>query len=217
MDMMTYRLAYGNENLKIQTNIDNYDLRSEHYPGPGELITAGVFYKKFKDPVEFYYYAGTSGYNNFQWNNAKSATSYGAEVELMLGMGRYFNGADKLSRMLKHFSVLLNAAWIHSRVDLGSKAGLQDQDRALYGQSPYLINAGINYTDDSLGLKINMGYNVIGKRLTAIGNLVSPNIYEMPRNALDMSFSKRVAKYVEIKGGIQNILNARVYQIQKRS
>lgn len=217
MDMMTYRLAYGNENLKIQTNIDNYDLRFEHYPGPGELITAGVFYKKFKDPVEFYYYAGTSGYNNFQWNNAKSATGYGAEIELMLGMRRYLNGADKLSRMLKHFSVLLNAAWIHSRVDLGSKAGLQDQDRALYGQSPYLINAGINYTDDSLGLKINMGYNVIGKRLTAIGNLVSPNIYEMPRNALDMSFSKRVAKYLEIKGGIQNILNARAYQIQSKA
>lgn len=215
MDMMTYRLAYGNEDLKIQTDIDNYDLRFEHYPGPGELFTAGLFYKKFRNPVEFYYYAGTSGYNNFQWNNAASAISYGAEIELMLGMRRYFTGAGKVSKVMQRMSVLLNAAYIHSRVDLGNRADLQDKGRALYGQSPYLINTSLNYTDDSLGLKINIGYNVIGKRLTVIGNLASPDIYEMPRNALDISFSQRIAKRLEIKGGIQNILNARSYQIQE--
>lgn len=214
MDMMTYRLAYGNENLKIQTDIENYDLRFEHYPGAGEMLTAGVFYKKFTNPIEFYYYAGTSGYNNFQWNNAKSATSYGVEVELMLGMRRYFSGNDAVSKVMQRISVLLNAAYIHSKVDLGNRAGLQDQDRPLYGQSPYLINAALNYTDDSLGLKLNASYNIIGKRITAIGNLASPNIYEMPRNALDCSFSKRIYRRLEIKGGIQNILNARSFQIQ---
>lgn len=214
MDMMTYRLAYGNENLKTQTDIDNYDLRFEHYPGAGEMLTAGIFYKKFKNPVEFYYYAGTSGYNNFQWNNAVSATSYGAEIELMLGMARYFNGGSTLSTLLQKMSVLFNTAYIHSRVDLGNRAGIQDKDRALYGQSPFLINAALNYTDDTRGLKLNANYNVIGKRLTAVGNLVSPNIYEMPRHALDVSFSKRVGKMFEVKGGVQNILNARYRQIQ---
>lgn len=214
MDMMTYRLAYGNEHMKIQTDIDNYDVRFEHYPGAGEMITAGVFYKKFKNPVEFYYYAGTSGYNNFQWNNAVSATSYGAEVELMLGMARYFNGSSGLSRIIQKMSVLFNTAYIHSRVDLGNRAGIQDKGRALYGQSPFLVNAALNYTDDTRGLKLNANYNVIGKRLTAVGNLVSPNIYEMPRHALDFSFSKGIGKMVEIKGGIQNILNARYQQVQ---
>lgn len=215
MDMMTYRLAYGNENLEIQTDIDNYDLRFEHYPGAGEMVTAGVFYKKFKNPVEFYYYAGTSGYNNFQWNNAASAASYGAEVELMLGLARYFNGGSAISTVMQRVSVLFNAAYIHSTVDLGHRAGIQDKQRPLYGQSPYLINAAVNYTDDAIGLKLNANYNVIGERLVAIGNLVSPGIYEMPRHALDCSFAKRVGKWAEVKGGIQNILNARFLQIQR--
>lgn len=214
MDMMTYRLAYGNENLKIQTDIDNYDLRFEHYPGKGEMITAGIFYKHFKNPVEFYYYAGTSGYNNFQWNNAVSASSYGAEAELMLGMARYFNGGSALNKVLQKISVLFNAAYIRSRVDLGSRAGIQDKDRSLYGQSPFLVNAALNYTDDNRGLKCNANYNVIGKRLTAIGNLVSPSIYEMPRHALDVSFAKKIGRLFEVKGGVQNILNARYLLVQ---
>ncbi len=215
MDMMTYRLAYGNEELKIQTDIDNYDLRFEHYPGTGEMFTAGLFYKKFKDPVEFYYYASTGGYNNFQWNNAAAATNYGAEVELMLGMHRYFNGSNTISKVMQRVSVLFNAAYIYSTVDLGHRAGLQDKKRPLYGQSPYLINAALNYTDETIGLKLNANYNVAGKRLTAIGNLSSPNIYEMPRHALDFSFSQQAGKYLFIKGGIQNILNARYLQIQQ--
>jgi len=215
MDMMTYRLAYGNEALKIQTDIDNYDLRFEHYPGTGEMFTAGLFYKKFRNPVEYYYYAGSGGYNNFQWGNAVSATNYGAEVELMLGMNRYFNGSNTISKVMQRLSLLFNAAYIYSTVDLGHRAGIQDKKRTLYGQSPYLINAALNYADERIGLKLNANYNVAGKRLTAIGNLANPNIYEKPRHALDFSISQKIGKYVLVKGGIQNILNARYLQIQQ--
>lgn len=215
MDFMTYRLAYGNEKLKIQTDINNLDLRFEHYPGTGEIFTAGIFYKKFKDPVEFYYYNSTSGRNSFQWNNAVSATNYGAEVELMLGMHRYFNGNTAVSKTLRHFSVLLNATYIYSKVDLGGQAGLQDKNRPLMGQSPYLINAGLNYTNATAGLKLNANYNRIGKRLTTVGNIDNANVYEMPRNALDLSFSQLIGKLVEIKGGVQNVLNSRFLQIQQ--
>lgn len=214
LDMMTYRQAYGNEAMKIQTDIDNYDLRFEHYPGTGEMVTAGLFYKRFKNPVEFYYYAGTSGYNNFQWDNALSATSYGAEVELMLGMARYFNGGTAISKILQRTSALLNVAYIHSRVELGPRAGIQDKDRGLYGQSPYLVNAAVHYTDDGHGLKLNAGYNIIGKRLMVVGNLNSPNVYEMPRHSLDIGFSKKLGKIFELKGGVQNLLNARSLFIQ---
>jgi hypothetical protein len=48
----------------------------------------------------------------------------------------------------------------------------------------------------------------------AIGNIDFPNTYELPRHALDLTFSKRINKILEVKGGVQNILNARFMQMQ---
>lgn len=213
-DYYTGRLAYGNPNLKTQTDIDNMDIRFEHYPGTGEMISFGVFYKKFKNPVEFYYYASTSSRNNFQWGNAESAKNYGAELEFILGLQRVFSDQNWITRQMQKISVLFNATYVHSRVNLGSRAGLQDKNRPMYGQSPYLFNSSINYTDEDNGLKLTVSHNVIGKRLFGIGNIDYPNIYELPQNLLDFSFSKKLSKTWELKGGVQNILNARNLQMQ---
>ena len=37
-----------------------------------------------------------------------------------------------------------------------------------------------------------------------------PDIYEMPRNSLDLTFSKKIGKVVEIKAGIQDMLNSKI-------
>lgn len=213
-DYYTGRLSYGNPNLKTQTDIDNLDLRVEHYPGLGEMVSLGVFYKEFKNPVEFYYYVGTSSRNNFQWGNAESAKNYGAELEFILGMSRFFSERNWVSKQLQKISVLFNATYVHSRVNLGPRAGIQDKERPMYGQSPYLLNTAVNYTDEDHGLKLTAAYNVIGKRLFGIGNTDYPNIYEMPQHLLDLTFSKSLSKVWELKGGIQNLLNARSLQIQ---
>ncbi|RPD39879.1 TonB-dependent receptor [Chitinophaga barathri] len=213
-DYYTGRMAYGNPNLKTQTDISNLDLRVEHYPGPGEMISLGVFYKEFKNPVEFYYYVGTSSRNNFQWGNAESAKNYGAELDIVLSLDRFFSDRNWASKQLQKLSVLFNAAYVHSRVNLGSRAGIQDKERPMYGQSPYLVNGSINYTDEDKGLKLTASYNVIGKRLFGIGNTDYPSIYEMPQHLLDLTFSKNLSKSWELKGGIQNLLNARSMQLQ---
>lgn len=213
LDFYDFKLAYGNPDMKIQTDIDNLDLRFEHYPGAGEMFAASLFYKRFKNPVEYYYYNGTSGRNNFQWGNALSATSYGAEVEMMIGMARYVNSSSFLGRQAQHLSLLFNAAYIFSEVEL-DRTVIQDKKRPLYGQSPYLVNAALNYTDDTIGLKLNVSYNIIGRRIIGVGNIDNPSIYELPRHSLDFTFSKRIGKLLELKGGIQNILNARFLQVQ---
>lgn len=213
-DFYTGRLAYGNPELKTQTDIENLDLRFEHYPGIGEMFTIGAFYKKFKNPIEFYYYVGTSSRNNFQWGNAPSAENYGAEMEFILGLNRFVTGGNWTSRQLQKMSVLFNAAYIKSKVNLGNAAGIQDKDRPMYGQSPYLINSSIYYSDKEEGMDLSLSYNVIGRRLFGIGNIDYPSIYEMPRNLLDVTFSKRFSRIWEIKGGVQNILNARNVQLQ---
>ena len=37
-----------------------------------------------------------------------------------------------------------------------------------------------------------------------------PDIYEMPRNSLDLTFSKKLGKYVELKAGVKDVLNSKI-------
>lgn len=42
-----------------------------------------------------------------------------------------------------------------------------------------------------------------------IGNRRMSTVWELPRHSLDVTFSKRIGKSLELKGGVQNILNSR--------
>ena len=50
-DFETLQVLKGNPGLQ-QTRIDNFDLRLEHFPNLGEVVSASVFYKRFTDPIE---------------------------------------------------------------------------------------------------------------------------------------------------------------------
>jgi hypothetical protein len=63
-------------------------------------------------------------------------------------------------------------------------------------------------------MQLNLQYNVIGKRILFIGFEGYPDIYEMPRHMIDLSFSKRVWKNLTINGGISDILNMPILLLQ---
>jgi hypothetical protein len=79
-----------------------------------------------------------------------------------------------------------------------------------------MINAGIFYYNDKNGLMVTMLYNIIGKRIVAVGRPSPnqwediPNIYEMPRNVLDLAVSKKIGPKFEFKAGIKDIINEQV-------
>ena len=50
-------------------------------------------------------------------------------------------------------------------------------------------------------------YNVIGPRIVIVGSYGTPDVYEMPRNTIDLSATKVLWKHLEVKFGIQDILN----------
>jgi hypothetical protein len=77
----------------------------------------------------------------------------------------------------------------------------------MQNQSPYLINAGLYFSDDQLGLQINALYNVSGKRVFAVGSIENPTIYEMPRNVLDLNITKSIGQKTDIRFSAQDILN----------
>jgi outer membrane receptor protein involved in Fe transport len=75
----------GNANLR-RALIQNYDVRWEWYPSAGEILSVGVFGKRFKDPIERVDVA-TSGEPQINFVNAEGATNFGLEFEARKGFG----------------------------------------------------------------------------------------------------------------------------------
>jgi outer membrane receptor protein involved in Fe transport len=198
----------GNDSLKTAT-IDNFDLRWEMYPNPGEVLSIGGFYKNFKDPIETYLQI-TSENPQLYYGNAPSARSYGIELEFRKSLASL-----GLSRFLRNTSVNINAAWIASSVDIGSAAANQNQiqNRPLQGQSPYIINTGVYYMDDQSGISLNVAYNVFGPRIFSVGDKIFPSWWEMPRNSLDIQIGKVWAKRFETKLNVRNLLDGATYTL----
>jgi len=207
----------GNPNLKT-ANIQNFDLRYEYYPSPEEIIAVGVFYKDFTNPIETFLRIEGSG-QGFTYGAATNAQSYGVEIELRKSF--YNMSANKF---IQNLTFVANASLIGSQVklpdviDLGPNGTIpvgliQSQNRPMMNQSPYLVNAGLYYNDEDSKTQFSLLYNVIGKRIFAVGNSQYATIYEMPRHVVDLTFSKGFGNW-EFKAGVQDLLNAPFQLIQ---
>jgi TonB-dependent receptor len=200
----------GNDSLQVAT-VRNADIRYEFYPSTSEIISVGAFYKQFTNPIEMFFLpgAGSGGTRNFTFGNARSATSVGVELEARRSLSSLFTEG-----VMSRIGVMVNAAYIITEVDLGSEAAGQKQQRPLMGQSPYIVNAGLYYQDRERRVQGSILYNVIGPRLFAVGTYGTPDIYEMPRNVIDLAVTKGFGKRFELKLAAQDILNQRVLLLQ---
>lgn len=195
----------GNPDLK-QATIHNLDIRFEHYPSAGEYATLALFYKKFINPIEWTYLDAGGSYT-YTFENAKGADNWGVEADIKKELS-FIN--------LKNFTLGLNAAWIYSKVSFDKERSLE-RDRAMQGQSPYLVNASLYYDSEKYGISAGVMYNRIGKRIVGIGradtgsgasvNNDVPDTYELSRDIIDLTVTKRIGKRVELKGGAKDIFN----------
>jgi len=180
------------------------DLRYEYYPTNGELISVSLFYKSFRNPIEWTYLDAGGSYT-YTFENAKSADNFGLEVDIKKNLD--FIG-------MPNFTWTFNGSIIDSKVNF--EKGSLETDRPMQGQSPYLINTGLFYQSQSLGLSVGALYNRIGKRIVGVGRVDTtdggsvnndiPDAYEMPRNMLDLTISKNIGKRIEIKASARDIL-----------
>ncbi|MBX2891136.1 MAG: outer membrane beta-barrel protein [Saprospiraceae bacterium] len=191
----------GNPDLNPAT-IDNLDLRFEIYPRVGETFSIGAFYKYFNDPIENRTII-TTEQPNFTYINADYARNYGVEVELRKSLRGVTN-----SPFLDNFAINANASIIRSEVDLGATATAQQRVRPLQGQSPYIVNFALYYDQQNIGLSGSLVYNIFGDRIFSVGDVLFPTIYELSRNSLDLTITKRVGARTSYKLGIQNLLDA---------
>ena len=202
----------GNTELK-NCYIDNLDLRYEFYPSRGETVSLAVFYKRFDSPIEWTYTVAGGTDLVYSYKNAKSADSYGVELDIRKDLS--FIG-------LRGLSWSFNGALIKSKVKF--EEGAKEENRPMQGQSPYLINTGFFYKNEPLQLDIALLYNRIGKRIVGVGrsegttgnddNARVPHSYEMPRNTIDLSFAKKFGSHLELKLNVRDLLAERIYYKQ---
>jgi hypothetical protein len=173
----------GNSKLE-KSDIYNLDFKYEYYPKSGENISIGVFGKNFIKPIEQVVADGSVPSNLLlTFTNPNKATVYGIEFELR----------KKINNWLDFYT---NSSLIHSEVKInGTK-------RQLQGQSNYIVNSGLNFHKDKNTL--NVTYNRVGDRLSAVGFQGYADIFENSRNILDVVYLRKINKG-EIKVAINDV------------
>ena len=204
MAPVTYRDVIGGDNIVgnpdlRRTLVRNFDVRWELYPRPGEVLSVAVFAKGFKDPIERVY-LGTSGTRLITFVNADKAVNYGAEIEIRKNLGG-------LGDWLAPFTAFANATVMESDITLPRGAGFTDE-RAMVGQAPYVINAGLTYANDSGAASATVLYNLIGKRIHSAAEAPLPDVYEHARHMVDVSMRFPFFAGLNAKLDVRNLLDS---------
>jgi TonB-dependent receptor len=195
----------GNALLR-RTLIRNADVRWEWYPNAGEVLSVAAFGKWFDDPIERLYLA-TSGTRVVTVANADRATNYGLEFEARKGLG-FLAGA------LEPLSAFTNLTLIQSDISLGNTgASLSSTNRAMVGQAPYVVNAGLSYAAPR-GATATLLYNVVGERIVSAAEAPLPDVRERPRHVLDFSVRAPLTGAVSVRLDARNLLDAPFQQFQ---
>ena len=196
----------GNPDLQ-ETTIDNIDLRLERYPNLGEVLSASIFYKRFTDPIEQTSVLAAVN-TEYTWSNIPYANVYGLEFE-----GRKQLGS--ISPALDNFSLTGNVTFIKSEARIWDEEleviratdPNHPDTRPLFGQSPYIVNAMLNYQGDSAKFNAAVAFNVQGDKLLLVTEGGAPDIYQRPTPALDFNVSQRFGENFSLRFRARNLLN----------
>ncbi|NUN07843.1 MAG: TonB-dependent receptor [Ignavibacteriaceae bacterium] len=192
-DFVANELVMGDTSLE-RTLINNYDLRFETYPGPGELAAVSLFYKKFEKPIEqILIVASYDPIRSF--TNAKEAVNYGVEFELRKSLRFIHSWVEK-------FSIVGNLSFIKSEIKLtddASTSTFQASKRPLQGQADFILNTGIYYDDYDNDLSASLVYNKVGDRIAKVGYAGLGDVIEKAREVVDLSVSKKLFDMLSVK------------------
>jgi hypothetical protein len=223
-DFINYGSVFGNAKLR-HAFIYNYDLRYELYPSPGEIVSLSVFHKKFTDPIETFVVQGSNVKSYlYYYVNLESSENTGVELDLRKSL----SFIRKKSRFLQDLFIGGNVSVMKSSVAVdrkrlfelfGSSGGGATIDttesdvrnRPLQGLSPYSVNVYLLYQGKNAGF--NIAYNRFGRRLVFASPDDFQDIFENPRDVLDVQLYARFFKQrMEVKFNASDILNNAVIQ-----
>ena len=220
--------------LLTSATIESYDLRWEWFTTPSEVLSFGVFYKNLDNPIENVI-LGQSASNAVSFVNAQGGGDlYGFETEARKNLGFLAPQLERLSvpsqAWLANTNLVANVSYIESEVDVGSNAIVKlgsgpndiavtqqtNSKRALQGQAPYVVNAALEYEQPGW-VVARLLYNTFGSRIVAAGTDGLPDIFEEPRNKLDLVLISKINPFgtpLTAKLAFDNILNDDFVQTQ---
>jgi TonB-dependent receptor len=194
----------GNPNLTMSSS-QNFDIRWEWFFAPGELISAGVFYKKLTGPIERFFV--TLDQDIVSYLNRDNGTVFGLEFEGRKSLGF-------IDHVLGNFTVGGNVSLITSETELtdnefDNKLNYvpdASRTRQLYDQSPYIINLDLSYDNPNTGTSASLLYNVAGPRIT-IASLTTEDVFEQPAPALDFVVAQKIGRHLTVRFSARNLLD----------
>lgn len=179
LEVVGGQITRGNPDL-VRTLIQSYDLKYELFPNAGEVLSIGVFAKRFDKPIERIDIA-TGGQPFVSFFNANSANNLGVEVEARKGLGG-------LAEALEPLAVFSNVTLMQSDIAVGGDASSNtNANRPMMGQAPWVVNGGVTYTGRSNGASATVLYSAVGARIYSAGTIPFPDVYEQPRHLVDIS------------------------------
>ena len=192
-DVSNRETLVGNPDLSL-TSIDNFDLRWEWFPRPGEVLAASVFYKALADPIQK---TTATANRQVQYQNREEGIVYGLELEARKNLGFVRSG-------LEEFTMGGNVALVHSEVDKGP-FDYGEGSVPLAGQSPYIVNVDLTWHHPDTGTTASVFYNVFGPRLFSVGQRETPHILEQPVHTVDFTLSRKLSERWSAKFKAENL------------
>lgn len=215
LDILSGVTFNGNIDLS-PTYINNYDIRIERFIEDGQLLSVSGFYKELINAIELVSYQ--SDPDNVQPRNIKYSQVSGLEFETKINLPYISNNISK-------YSANLNASLINSKVELygeeleSRKYNLRSGEelpkyRVMQGQSSYIINSGLQYSNINSTLDIGVFYNVQGEQLSIVSMNTFPDVYTIPFHSLNLNINKRI-KNSKLSFGIKNLLNQKKEMVSR--
>jgi hypothetical protein len=188
------------------TKINSYDIRGEWFSEVGETFSIGGFYKYFDKPIELTQIAGANMF--YAISNSEWAKVYGLELEFRKNLN-FIAQKDWLNNLTLSGNLTLQKSEVEARfnpLDKTQQAVILKLKRPMSGQTPYLINTGLQYQGSRIGF--NLVYNKSGRKTYVVASEARLIDYEAPRSQTDAQLSyKWLKNRMLVKLNAGNIFN----------
>ena len=182
---------------------NNVDLRYELYHRNEGLFTAGVFYKRIRDAIEYGFVNISGSQLAVQPRNFGTANNYGAEVVLTQYFGK--------------FGVTGNYTYVNSTIHVSKTYNITDAngnaarltlplDRPLQGQARHVANVSLLYRSPAARFYAQLSYQFTGRTLQVV-NPAGSDYYQQPQSFLALSLEKGLSRRFTAFGKFNNLLN----------
>lgn len=191
----------GNQNLR-QAEIQNYDFRYEYFLSRGQMVSLSAYYKNFDGPIELALRQAQDSYF-ITWQNSPEANNYGLELSWRFDFALF--GATEYWQNWVFFG---NYSWIRSAISQQDQNG-NPYERPMIGQSPFILNLGIDYHVEKWDADFILLYNTYGRRIVVTGNreLNLEPIWEHPRPLLDFRYRQQITEKISVNVTWRDIIN----------